>query len=1044
MGKELLYNECWSFSGNMSEGQPPKARARGRAQGRARGVPVVPQQQQAASPQQPASSQQQPGASHQRPASSQQQQAASQQRPASSQQQQAASQQRPASSQQQQAASHQRLASSQQQQAASCQRPASSQQPQQALPAQYPLSPTSSSEQFPSLPQQQQKQPSRSAGRARGIVPKQVQPGASGVQQMLQQQQPPQSQSQPTPQPQQERHEEGACAIDPEIKSVSGAFQGLKVGESKPGNLRRGMMRGRLTVVTPPPKTRPDNLSVKLGVSGTPVKLVTNYYRLTKSTNWSLYQYRVDIPNEERTKVRKGLISCHKDRIGDAYLFDGTMLFVIQKLHPDRNAVIELCSKRHDDVKITMTIRFTNEMLVGDYQYIQLFNIILRNCMDDMKYQLVGREYFDARKSIKMPNYHLEIWPGYSTSILQFENHIMMGIDVSHKVLRSDNVWEFLRACRERHGTDYEKHFQDTMLGAVVFTFYNNKPYRVDDVAFDETPISTFTTKKGQNTSYFDYYHTKYGVEIKDLNQPLLVSRPKPRDIRAGRSNNIILIPELCQMTGINDEMRNNFTLMKAVAAHTRVEPEKRIQSYYNFMKDLGSCEKAQEKLEVWNVQFSQELETVQGRILHPEDLHVGGNKMIRPESGDWSRPLRAASMLRIVKLKNWIVIASKQATYDKRVRGNPLDNFLSDLYKAAGTLKFKFDEPEVIIIDQDKISNYLGAIDKAMSASKLQLVMCIINYSRNDLYAAIKKKCLCDRPIPSQVIATKTLGHKNLLSVCTKIAIQINCKLGGSPWFTPVPFKENIVRNDGTVLENMIHAIMIVGFDVCHDTRLKGQSVGAMVASLDYMFSQFYSSVSRHNLGEELSNDIANHISCAVMRFQELNQYLPPKIVVFRDGVGESNINYVKEHEIKRIKERLLEMFPNRTPRLTVIIVSKRIQARFFMEDRKGKYLNPLPGTVVDDVITQPEKYDFFLVSQSVRQGTVTPTNYNVIFDECNMKPDHVQRLAYKMCHLYYNCTSTVRVPCQVQYAHKLAFLVGQVIHIPPNPVLDHLLYFL
>ena len=48
--------------------------------------------------------------------------------------------------------------------------------------------------------------------------------------------------------------------------------------------------------------------------------------------------------------------------------------------------------------------------------------------------------------------------------------------------------------------------------------------------------------------------------------------------------------------------------------------------------------------------------------------------------------------------------------------------------------------------------------------------------------------------------------------------------------------------------------------------------------------------------------------------------------------------------------------------------------------------------------------RYDFFIVSQSVRQGTVTPTAYNVVMDTSGMKPDHMQRLTYKLCHLYYN----------------------------------------
>lgn len=55
--------------------------------------------------------------------------------------------------------------------------------------------------------------------------------------------------------------------------------------------------------------------------------------------------------------------------------------------------------------------------------------------------------------------------------------------------------------------------------------------------------------------------------------------------------------------------------------------------------------------------------------------------------------------------------------------------------------------------------------------------------------------------------------------------------------------------------------------------------------------------------------------------------------------------------------------------------------------------------------------RYDFFLVSQSVRQGTVTPTHYNVIWDTTGLKPDHMQRLAYKMCHLYYNWPVSLQI---------------------------------
>ena len=63
--------------------------------------------------------------------------------------------------------------------------------------------------------------------------------------------------------------------------------------------------------------------------------------------------------------------------------------------------------------------------------------------------------------------------------------------------------------------------------------------------------------------------------------------------------------------------------------------------------------------------------------------------------------------------------------------------------------------------------------------------------------------------------------------------------------------------------------------------------------------------------------------------------------------------------------------------------------------------------------------RVDFFLVSQHVHQGTVSPTHYiSLGHDEEVWKVDHLQRLAYKMTHMYYNWPGTIRVPapCQVR----------------------------
>jgi len=104
----------------------------------------------------------------------------------------------------------------------------------------------------------------------------------------------------------------------------------------------------------------------------------------------------------------------------------------------------------------------------------------------------------------------------------------------------------------------------------------------------------------------------------------------------------------------------------------------------------------------------------------------------------------------------------------------------------------------------------------------------------------------------------------------------------------------------------------------------------------------------------------------------------------------------------------------------------------------------NPPPGTIIDHTVTNQEWYDFYLISQCARQGTVAPTHYNVIWDRTLFKVDQMQRLTFKLCHMYYNWPGTIRVPGVCQYAHKLAFLVSQSLQDEFNPVLANKLFYL
>merc|ERR1719412_2102832 len=113
----------------------------------------------------------------------------------------------------------------------------------------------------------------------------------------------------------------------------------------------------------------------------------------------------------------------------------------------------------------------------------------------------------------------------------------------------------------------------------------------------------------------------------------------------------------------------------------------------------------------------------------------------------------------------------------------------------------------------------------------------------------------------------------------------------------------------------------------------------------------------------------------------------------------------------------------------LTFIVVSKRIKPRFFVtrDGATQNVTNPLGGTVVDDVVTHPNRHDFYLVSQKCDQGTVNPTSFNIIHDDNKLEARKNQAMAYILTHHYYNFAGTIRVPAPCQLAHKLAYLIGE-----------------
>ncbi|XP_043279491.1 piwi-like protein Ago3 isoform X2 [Venturia canescens] len=755
------------------------------------------------------------------------------------------------------------------------------------------------------------------------------------------------------------------------------------------------------------------------GETGKRVEMTANYIDLKVEHGKGLFRYEVKFsPEIDSVSLRRKLLNQHAETFGNTRTFDGALLYLPSKL-PQSQTVYKSLHPA-DGSSVNVTLIYQAQMKLSDS--IHFFNNLLGRVMRALSLVRIGRDNYNPRCAHAVPQHKMELWPGYVTAIDEYEGGLKLNINASHRVMRTDTVRDLLGEIQKNTRSDFRAAVTAEILGLTVLTRYNNRTYRIDDIDWDKNPLFSFD-RKGEKVVVQDYYKSHWNIEIKDLHQPLLVNRRKEKT-STGETKEVVslLIPELCYLSGLTDKLRSDFRVMRDLASVTQVGPEARRNVILRFVQDVKNTPVANDILEGWGLRMAENTTRFEGRVLPPEILTFGQERTFKSEKADWGGAVVKNPMLRTPHMRCWCILATDR---DARTAGE----FVSMLRRVGRNMTMEITEPIYIKLQNDRVETYLSEIRKVINPN-LEMVVAVCPTNRNDRYAAIKKLCCVEAPVRSQVIVTKTISRSDKLkSVSEKIALQLNCKLGGALWALEIPFKN----------------CMICGVDVYHagpGEKSKG-SVAAFVASTDKSLTSWYSRICLQRPNQELVDLLKICLVAAIKAYSKINGCNPQRIFIYRDGVGDGQLDIVANYEVKQLLDAFTSIDSTYQPKLTFIVVQKRINTRLLAVVR-GRMENPSPGTIVDSMVTRRNWYDFFLVPQTSHQGTVSPTHYIVIYDAAEMKADYIQRLSFKLCHLYYNWPGTVRVPAPCQYAHKLAYLVGQSIGTQPSDSLANSLYYL
>merc|ERR1719300_173055 len=125
--------------------------------------------------------------------------------------------------------------------------------------------------------------------------------------------------------------------------------------------------------------------------------------------------------------------------------------------------------------------------------------------------------------------------------------------------------------------------------------------------------------------------------------------------------------------------------------------------------------------------------------------------------------------MLVAVDLRKWVVVYV-----------NKNEDVAKSFVNLMTKLGMRVGSPDMKSLPNDRTETYLKTLRESIKPD-VQVVTMIMPTPRDDRYAAVKKLCCVEMPVPSQVINYKTLANeKKASSVVQKVALQINCKLCG------------------------------------------------------------------------------------------------------------------------------------------------------------------------------------------------------------------------------------------------------------------------
>ncbi|KAK9677936.1 hypothetical protein RND81_11G176900 [Saponaria officinalis] len=618
---------------------------------------------------------------------------------------------------------------------------------------------------------------------------------------------------------------------------------------------------------------------------------------------------------------------------------------------------------------------------------------------------------------------------GFHSSFRGTQSGLSLNIDVSTTmIVQPGPVVDFLIAnqnVRDPYSIDWAKA-KRMLKNLRIKATTSNQEWKISGLSEKPCKEQTFSLKqrRGEDNGEAEAVEvTVYDYFVNQRNIELRYSADLPC-INVGKPKRPTYFPlELCSLVSLQRYTKSLSSLQRAsLVEKSRQKPQERMSVLSHALK--VSNYDAEPMLRSCGISINNNFTQIDARVLSAPKLKAGNGDEFFPRNGRWN--FNNKKLVDPAKIERWAVV-NFSARCDVR-------NLVRDLNKCAGMKGIGIEDPFDIFEEspQNRRAPPLVRVEKLFEEvqSKLpgapKFLLCLLPERKNcDLYGPWKKKCLADFGIVTQCIAPMRVNDQYL----TNVLLKINAKLGGLNSMLVVEHSPSIP---------MISKVptIILGMDVSHGSPGHSDvpSIAAVVSSRCWpLISRYRASVRTQSPKVEMIDNLFKRVSDTeddgIIRESLLDFYVssgkrkPEHIIIFRDGVSESQFNQVLNIELDQIIEACKFLDEKWNPKFVVIIAQKNHHTKFF---QKGSPDNVPPGTIIDNSVCHPRTYDFYLCAHAGMIGTTRPTHYHVLLDEVGFSPDDLQELVHSLSYVYQRSTTAISVVAPVCYAHLAATQVG------------------